>query len=1829
MKLLSIAKWLFFSALFLAISSCNNEPEIPENDPGFADYISAHTSGVISAYSKIQFQLISDINPGVESGTPVDEEVFEFSPDIEGEATWLNASTIIFTPNEALPSGASFEGEFHLGKVMDVPGQFKTFDFLIQVIHQSYSVLEYNINPHSQRDLKWIQLKGLVQSADRASIDEMLEAISFTDVDNARVNWSTGTNDNRYYFTIDSLERKEEGYTMDAVVGDEVIGSFRIPSLSDFSVLSTFVENSPVQLIKVSFSDPILESQETSGLFTLNGINVDNVEIEGSVVTLYPSERLSGDIPLQISQGLKNVLGYRFPQDYTTTIKFEVRKPEVKFVDDGNIVPLTGEVSIPFQAVSLKAVDVKVYKVYSSNVHQFLQINSLNGDRELRRVARPIHQQKVDLTGDNVDYNNWTTFAIDLDKMIERDPGAIYRVELSFRHSYSMYPCSEEETDAMEASGYRPRDEDFDNFDRYGGYYYFSGYNYRERDNPCHISYYARNRSVEKNILATDLGLMVKGNDDSFTAYVSSLTTAAPVSGSQVLLYNYQGIEIGKGRTDSEGKVSIQADGVPFRVEARKGNQRSYLTLGYGNSLSLSSFDIGGVDVSSGIDAYMYAERGIWRPGDTVFLNAVINDEENPLPANHPVVLTIRDPEGKQLYRKSVQRGSGQILDFSFATGYESLTGTYRATLEIGGKTFYKSLPIETVLPNRYDIQVEAEGEILNPDDPNVSLHAEWLTGAKAIGAAFTMEGRLVGDYRPFEEYRRYSFHDRTLSIPSLSGDLLAEGNLDNEGDYSANVFSRNMRYASGPLKLIVSTKVFEPGGRFSIDNETLPLAPFNGYVGVDMSDANDYGYYETEQTHRVKLVTLDPMGEKVNSTVKVSIYKVNWSWWWSARNGNSTYSQSRSQQLVVSGTVTSRDGEATYDFEVPDDYWGSMLVIAEDQNSGHKSTTTFYADWARGRDRANRTSGEAVSILSITADKENYAVGDNVELSIPSSAGGRLIVSLEDGRRQIKTIAVNTNEGETKVNFKVTEEMVPNIYANAMIIQPHNQASNDLPIRLYGVIPILAENPQTHLNPEIEVAEKVRPESTLEVEVSERDGRRMEYTLAVVDEGLLGITGFSTPNPWNHFYAKQALGVRTWDMYDYVMSAFAGRIAQVLAVGGDAALNPVNEARADRFKPVVRHLGPFVLERGRSANHSIELPNYIGNLRVMVVAANAEEAYGSAAKNVRVVQPMMAQMTMPRVIGPGERVQIPVTVFALEDGVGEVTVRLNTSSTIQLDASSKSVRLNSTGQQTVYFEGTVADALGIATISMEATSRGEKSTEEIEISIRSPLLEQVREQDMVVQAQSSRSLEAVPFGVSTSNDLVVEVSSVPSINLGDRLHYLIQYPHGCLEQTTSKGFVQLHLQDWVEMTANQKGLAEEYVRQAIYRLRNLQMPDGGFRYWPSSTYASGWGSTYAGHFMLAAEERGVALPAGMKSSYLRFEKRMAQSWNVASPYQYNNDLNQAYRLYVLALAGEPEIGAMNRLRNRSNLSNAAARRLALAFNLIDEDRIARELVDYQSGVPVNSDYYYYTFGSYTRDLAMEVEALHHIGDEEETMRLALELAESLSEDEYRSTQDIAFSLYVLSQVFSSGSSGIKADVTIGGRTHQVNTSNVIVRIPKDDFESSQEISVVNNGESPIYVRVLKEGVPHYGEETNYQDRVNMTVEYYDPRTNRPLNISRMSIGTPIRVIVHISRSSNSRDYNDLALTQIFPSGWEISNSRVMGVSETGGSGLDYMDIRDDRIYSYFSLQRMSRDDVTITVDLTATYPGRWYLPPTTLEAMYHDRVKAGTVGQWIEVVNE
>ncbi len=318
---------------------------------------------------------------------------------------------------------------------------------------------------------------------------------------------------------------------------------------------------------------------------------------------------------------------------------------------------------------------------------------------------------------------------------------------------------------------------------------------------------------------------------------------------------------------------------------------------------------------------------------------------------------------------------------------------------------------------------------------------------------------------------------------------------------------------------------------------------------------------------------------------------------------------------------------------------------------------------------------------------------------------------------------------------------MAPNIYAHVTLLQPHAQTQNDLPIRLYGVAPVKVVNPTTRLTPVLEVPEVLAPETTSKVHVREASGRPMTYTLAVVDEGLLGLTRFQTPNPWDSFYAREALAVRSWDLYDDVVGAFGAAMERMLAIGGDEAGVSAKGRRANRFPPMVRFLGPFRLAAKATASHDVAIPQYVGAVRVMVVAGR-DGAFGAAEKAAFVRRPLMLLATLPRVLGPEESVALPVSVFALEPSVKDVALQVSTSGPLEVAAeASQTATFKEVGDQVVEFRLRSKPGLGVASATVTASSGSEKAS--AEDRARRAQLHGARDGRARRDAQARRGLDA------------------------------------------------------------------------------------------------------------------------------------------------------------------------------------------------------------------------------------------------------------------------------------------------------------------------------------------------------------------------------------------------------------------------------------------------------------------------------------------------------
>jgi uncharacterized protein YfaS (alpha-2-macroglobulin family) len=809
---------------------------------------------------------------------------------------------------------------------------------------------------------------------------------------------------------------------------------------------------------------------------------------------------------------------------------------------------------------------------------------------------------------------------------------------------------------------------------------------------------------------------------------------------------------------------------------------------------------------------------------------------------------------------------------------------------------------------------------------------------------------------------------------------------------------------------------------------------------------------------------------------------------------------------------------------------------------------------------------------------------------------------------------------------------MSPNVYVAVTLIQPHAGRTNDRPIRLYGTIPLLVTDPATRLEPVINSADEWRPESQVSIDVSEASGRRMNYTVAVVDEGLLGLTNFQTPDLHAHFYRKEALGVTTWDIFDDVVGAYGGELERLLALGGSGeAEAALVEEEKTRFPPVVRFLGPFTLRSGARNTHRIDLPEYIGAVRVMVVAGEGG-AYGSASKSVFVREPLSLLATLPRVIGPDEELTVPVTLFAMDQSIRRVTLNVETDDhfTVVGDAST-TVDFQGAGEKLAFLRVNVGSHLGQGRLRFTASSGQHRSQSETYIEVRSPNPITVRQMREEIAPGETWSTDVVPHGLPGTNTVSLELTTLPPLNLERRLPFLIRYPHGCLEQVTSAVFPQLYLPSLVRLEDDAKGAIERNVQAGIDRLRGFQIPTGAFVYWPGGFVGDGtfggqnsWVTSYAGHFLIEAEKLGYYVPPEMISDWINFQKSQAQSWSKGSDL---SALDQAYRLYTLALAGRAEMGAMNRLRESGELNNTARWQLAAAYRLAGLADVASDLArgavsdvqDYARPGP--------SFGSGLRDKAIVLTSLVALDRRGDAQAMAQEISDELFSDRWHSTHGVAYALLAMSKYYgaSAGGGGFTFERRIGSAPSETVTANApIYSVSLDGFpEASQTVAVNNTSGQPLYGSIVTRGVPAAGSEIAASSGLSVRVSYTSA-TGGAVNVTELPQGADFIALVSVTNETRG-DLENLALEHMVPAGWEIRNPRLAGDQPASPVAIDYQDIRDDRIYTYFPLK--SGETKAFVALFNAAYLGRYYLPSVSVEAMYDATKQARTTGRWVSVV--
>lgn len=1796
---------------------------------GVGTYLSSYSEQSIDINEELYFRLSGSVISSDKIGEVVTGEVFSINPSVPGRAHWSDSATLVFKSDEPLDYDRDYRITINLESLYpEISEEYKTIEI---DYHTKPLDIQFRINEIQYGNTvtnEQLSVSGYLKTNSPITQEKIRDILKAQQKGNKDlvVNWDYH-NKKRHGFTIQNILRnKKESELLitwsGKALGTDAKGEHKMSILpvGEFKLVNAEIDKENNETIVLAFSDQLDRSQDLIGLVTITGYQgVLRIDKAGSKLKVHPSPKPHSPFTINISEHIKRRDGDKLNQVTDRQLSYEPLKPTLKLLGKGVIVPEGDQIIFPFTASNISSATVEIYKIFQDNVLQYLQYGMMTQNGNRHTVGRVVHREKIQLV-DYLDNEDAQTLriALDLNDFIKVDPGAIYQVRVGFDQTdVTNYECSSEEEEKFEF-----------NLEDHQSILDYRQLNWSKMEDPCSDSYYNSNRYINRNILASNLGLIAKyGKDKQCHIAVSELTSLQPISGVELKIYDFQQQLIATTNSDGNGLAAIELSRTPAFIIAQNSQEYGYVNMVDAHALSLSEFNVSGKTKNKGLDGMIYGERGVWRPGDTLFLNFVLEDPTGSLPADHPIKFELRDSRSNVRFTKTTSRHLGHIYHFPIPTRTNDPTGNWIATATIGGQKFSKTIKIETVKPNRLKIDFDIPHDKLHlTEDTPLTVKATWLHGAKANNLKVKMDIQLSASTTQFDGYNSYVFDDPARKIDGLPQNILND-QLNGQGEKTFSIKPYDTWQPAGKVKANLKTRVFEKSGNYSEDNLTVDADIYNNYVGINLPKSRwGRSYLSNDGSSKIKFVSVDRDGKVAsNRKINIGIYEARWNWWYDRSNtGKYNYNTGTHRGAILKDNITTNTkGEAEYTVELEKD-WGNYMIRICDEESGHCTGGLFYAGdyWTKSQEQ------QGPQLLNFSADKTEYKVGENIKLKIPSNKGAKIFLSMETGAGVEQAFWVESQGDLTEIEIPCTSEMSPTLYINATLIQPHANKENDLPLRMYGIIPIKVIDPYTTLSPMVVVPSKVRPDQDFEITVSESKGEEMYYTLAVVDEGLLSLTRFQTPNIWSHFFAKQALGVKSWDIYDLVLGGYSTLMDKIISIGGDGAnRNATKAAKANRFKPCAKHLSPFHVKANEQQTHKLRIDNYLGAVRVMVVARNGQR-YGNTDKSVQVKKPLMVQTTLPRALGPGETLSIPANVFAMEDDIRSATVNISETGMLDFTSqTSQTLAFDSPGDKLSFFDTKVGDAVGPTKITVIAKSGKESSKETIEIEIRNPNPITTEVKDFVIPADGQQTFPIEYFGTPGTNSTHLEVSNSLPINLQQRIDYLIGYPYGCIEQTTSKLFPQLYLNDLTDLNSQQINEIEKNIRKGIERLSLFQISSGAMSYWPGDSSPSSWGSIYVFHFLLEAKEKGHHIPRDMLEPLAKYLNKESSTYsNDRYPY-YNRGVGQAYRLYVLAKYGTPHLGSMNRMRQTKDLTTTSRHLLAAAYAYVGKKEVSRELLNNISLEVKPYRETGYSYGSELRDQAIILDARMAIDNIQDNLGLAKRISNDLSSRRWYSTQSTAFALLSLSKYTAEQSKGqLTYTWNYDGQSQEVSTDKSLSKIHLQEANSGKSVVVVNRSGGNLYARLLISGQEPPGKEGPAQSKhIDMKITYLDLE-GKKLDISKLKQGTDFKVVTKITNlGTRGRNIEELALNQIFPSGWEIQNQRMSGVTDlTPESKYEYRDIRDDRVNTFFDIE--GRDTHTYITYVTATYAGKFYLPSTLVEAMYDNEIQAKTQGQWVEV---
>lgn len=1797
----------YFAALFLVLFSCsNNTSEVQLSYTNLEE--------IMPKQGNFRFDFDENLAPDSIQGIWQKADYITFTPEMKGEYKWVSAHELVFSPVYQLTPSTAYTAVIQNEVLKYVKGK----KLNVEKIKFKTAALSVNSNKvFWTKDQKGNDVVKLnIQFSELVNLEDLASKIKISN--NGNPIKSTLESSGQAFqidFLLPEVKKSDDDLVFDITLpkGLKPVGG-NIGTENELEKHSLL--NSPFRLIvqevnqehdgnqgtvKVIFSQKVKAKDLKKFIEITPKISYEVKTTENGFLLESKKFIASKKYSLKLKQGLQGEIGGKLKTAYSKDITFGQLKPEIKFEKAKAFYMSTnGFKNIEAKITSVEKVKVIISKVYENN------LISSRSSASWFNTSENYYESYYDDYYDDYYYDD---YYYNSSNQVLKD--------VIFEKTYNA-------SDFPKVGGNSLFKLDFaDKLKDYEGIY--------------HIDIRSENDrwlSDSRYVSVSDLGLIVKNGKNHTSVFINSLSTAKSLANVEIKVYGQNNQLAGEGITDSDGHAKIKlinkdlSGFSPALVTAKLNKDFNVLML-RDTRVKTSDFDLSGYRVApNGLQTYIYPERDLYRPGETVHFAAIIRNNDWLAPGKLPVKVEIRTPNGKLLKTIKKTLNSEGSFDADFETSASNLTGNYTINLFSSNDVFMssKTIQLEEFMPDRIRVNANFTKEQYEVGEEAIlKLNAQNLFGTPAANRNYQIEVNYRNNYiypKDLENYN-FSISNRKNNFSSVNRD----GTTNANGDVT-EVFEIPTEYSNmGKLSAVVYSTVFDETNRPVNRKNVIEISTQDAYYGIGYFDY----YVGTNNQIDIPLVAIDKE-EKILSSTKANVRIIKHEYKTILNKDGSYYSYtSQKVEKEMMNKEITLNGKQNISFNPALSGRYEIRISSPDAPSAYVSRNFYAYSWASTSTNSFEVNNEGK--VDMTFDKETYEVGENATVLFKTPFDGKILVTVEK-EDVLQHFYLNTQNRAAEFSFLTTESFIPNAYITATLFKAHKET--DFPLTVaHGFKSLDVKKSARNLKVDISAIELSRSRTKQTIKIKTVPNAKV--SIAIVDEGILQISRFTTPNPYGFFYQNRALQVNSYDIYPFLFK----EISADNAGAGDEGMDMdkrVNPMQNNRVKLVSFWSGLVQTDGRGETSFEVEIPQFSGSLRVMAVVHKGN-SFGTAEKNITVADPIVMSSSIPRFFSPGDTAIITTTLMNTTEKNANSKTSITTTGPLKIISDSKqNGSINKKGEQKVSFTVYVKKEIGQGNIKITCSALGEEFLEETDITIR-PATSLLKETGAgVVAAGSTKTINLSKQNfIPSSVDYKVVISNNPMVEFAEDLDYLVRYPHGCSEQTISAAFPQLYFSEISKALNKEKNMKADVtnnINAAITKLKMRQIYNGGILMWNSGSKESWWITAYAAHFAVEAKKAGYTVDQTFIDKLLAYLSNRLKSKETVNYYYDRGKTKRiapkevAYSLYILAMAGKSDVSLMNYYKSKTEILSADSKYLLSAAYALSGDKAKAKEILPATYNGLNSDQQLSgSFYSQARDEAIALNALLEIDPQNNQVgTMAMHVSKNLREKRYMNTQERIFSLLALGKIAKTSSqSTIAVQIKSGGKKISNYSSGVSTFYTKDIKDGKMEFEV--NGSGSLYYFYETEGISKDGtfkEEDNY---IKIRKTFYD-RNGTQIATNNLKINDLVIVKLSLNSLYSKTRVENIVITDILPACFEIENPKTDEIPGTSWiknqTRADHTDVRDDRINLFTDLYSHSGAPQNYYYVVRVVSKGTFRMGPVGADAMYngeyHSYSGGGTV---------